>query len=65
MKDKLDEMFEMREAFMIALCKSLPESYPEWPLDLSKKEDQQFCRDKALRGVEEMFEALQHLKTGH
>lgn len=39
-------------------------SYPErLPLDLRQKESQQFCRDLALRGVEEMFEALQHLKN--
>ena len=34
-----------------------------WPLDLSKKQSQQHVRDMALRGVEEMFEALQHLKN--
>ena len=37
--------------------------YPEWPIDLSSKQDQQHVRDMALRGVEEMFEALQHLKN--
>ena len=63
MKDKLDDMFEMRERFMISLCEKMPESHPEWPLDLGNKSDQQFCRDMALRGVEEMFEALQHLKN--
>ena len=40
-----------------------PGSYPEFPLDMSKKESQQVCRDLALRGVEEMFEALAHLKN--
>ena len=43
--------------------KDRPGSYPELPLDLKTKESQQFCRDLALRGVEEMFEALQHLKN--
>tara|TARA_R110000824_G_scaffold47830_1_gene135714 strand:- start:2190 stop:2543 length:354 start_codon:yes stop_codon:yes gene_type:complete len=56
-------MFHLREDFMTALRHKIPESYPEWPLDLHKKKDQQFCRDMALRGVEEMFEALQHLKN--
>ena len=28
-----------------------------------KKDHQQICRDVALKGVEEMFEALQHLKN--
>ena len=63
MQDKLDNMFKLREEFMFSLRNKIPESYPEWPLDLHKKEDQQFCRDMALRGVEEMFEALQHLKN--
>ena len=35
----------------------------KWPLDLSEKKNQQYVRDMALRGVEEMFEALQHLKN--
>jgi|TARA_R110001583_G_scaffold48919_10_gene153131 hypothetical protein len=61
--DKLDKMFSLRERYMEKLRSSMPNSYPEWPLDLSNKPDQQFCRDMALRGVEEMFEALQHLKN--
>ena len=36
---------------------------PQDAVDLSEKKSQQFCRDLALRGVEEMFEALQHLKN--
>lgn len=35
----------------------------EWPVDISKKESQQVVRDTVLKGVEEMFEALQHLKN--
>ena len=61
--DKLDSMFELRERFMKSLDEKIPGSTPTSPLDLSKKEDQQICRDVALRGVEEMFEALQHLKN--
>jgi len=63
MKDRLEEMFNFRESFMEDLRDSVPGSHPDWPLDLSTKESQQFCRDMALRGVEEMFEALQHLKN--
>jgi len=40
-----------------------PGSYPQLPVNLKDKTSQQFCRDLALRGVEEMFEALQHLKN--
>ena len=61
--DKLEKMFGLREEFMISLIKKFPDENPSWPLDLSKKAEQQYCRDIALRGVEEMFEALQHLKN--
>ena len=61
--DCLKHMFELRERFMVDLIKKYPLVNPEWPLDLSEKSHQQYCRDIALRGVEEMFEALQHLKN--
>ena len=63
MSDRLSEIFARRESFMRRLRESMPNSSPEWPVDLSTKESQQHVRDMALRGVEEMFEALQHLKN--
>ena len=63
MSDRLSEIFERRESFMRKLREQMPHSSPEWPVDLSLKENQQHVRDMALRGVEEMFEALQHLKN--
>ena len=63
MSDRLAEMFEKRVYFMNKLKESIDKGYPEIPLDLSKKDHQQICRDVALKGVEEMFEALQHLKN--
>ena len=62
MPDKLEEIFRLRESFMRELVekKSL---HPAWPVDLPQKQQQQHVRDMALRGVEEMFEALQHLKN--
>ena len=48
---------------MRALRDKKRDSYPEWPIDLSDKISQQHVRDMSLRGVEEMFEALQHLKN--
>ena len=63
MEDRLLEIFRRREAFMQKLEESSGSEQPSWPLDLSKKENQQHVRDMALRGVEEMFEALQHLKN--
>ena len=62
-KDNLKDLFRMRRQFMSLLEDQKPGSYPEWPLDISKKESQQILRDTALKGVEEMFEALQHLKN--
>ena len=61
--DKLDEMFRLRQSFMEAMKEAKPEIYPSWPVDISEKESQQLLRDTALKGVEEMFEALGHLKN--
>ena len=63
MSDRLSEIFKRRESFMNRLRESIPDSSTSWPVDLSIKENQQHVRDMALRGVEEMFEALQHLKN--
>lgn len=60
--DKLDLMFELREEFMVAISEKYPRSYPEWPVDPSKKKSQQAIRSTALKGVEEIFEALGTLK---
>jgi hypothetical protein len=57
-------MFLLRQQFIDEMREYHPGSYPaKLPLDLRQKESQQICRDLALRGVEEMFEALQHLKN--
>jgi len=61
--DKLDEMFRLRERFMQSMKVAKPGIYPEWPVEISQKENQQLLRDTALKGVEEMFEALGHLKN--
>jgi len=63
MECKLKEMFNLRKTFIEIMKETRPGSYPSLPLDLTTKESQQVCRDLALRGVEEMFEALQHLKN--
>ena len=60
---KLKKMFEKRLSFIRSMQQHRAGSYPEFPMDMTKKESQQVCRDLALRGVEEMFEALQHLKN--
>ena len=63
MSCKLTEMFELRQEFIDEINEYRPGSYPSIPVDLKQKPSQQLCRDLALRGVEEMFEALQHLKN--
>lgn len=62
---KLKKMFDLRKSFIDRMQKERLGSYPiPVPLkNLSDKKSQQVCRDLALRGVEEMFEALQHLKN--
>ena len=62
-KDRLTELFKLRESFMKTLEKSRPGTYPEWPVNISEKKSQQVLRETVLKGVEEMFEALGHLKN--
>lgn len=62
-QDMLKEMFRLRQQFMSDMMASNPNIYPDWPVDLTEKSSQQVLRDTALKGVEEMFEALQHLKN--
>ena len=59
----LSDMFKLREEFMLEICKVYPGAYPEWPVDLSKKENQQALRETSFRSMEELFEALLHLKN--
>tara|TARA_Y100001972_G_C7404714_1_gene210197 strand:- start:56 stop:430 length:375 start_codon:yes stop_codon:yes gene_type:complete len=63
MSDMLSDMFKLRTQFMQAIKEKYPSSYPDWPVDVSKKRSQKALRETALKGVEEMFEALQHLKN--
>ena len=62
-QDKLLDIFQKREYFMSLIKQKFDNSYPNWPVDLSTKQAQHTCRETALKGVEEMFEALGHLKN--
>ena len=62
-EDKLHHMFELREQFMKKLKAQKSSIYPKWPVDLTDKKAQQTVRDTALKGVEEVFEAMQHFKN--
>ena len=60
--DRLKEIFRLRRQFMDSLSEVIPTAIPE-NIDISSKQGQKYLRDLALHGVEEMFEALQHLKN--
>ena len=62
-KDSLKEIFDKRESYMNLINKKHNTSYPVWPLNISEKSSQSVLRETALKGVEEMFEALGHLKN--
>ena len=64
MSDRLSEVFALREDFMRKINKKIPGAYPaEWPVDLTDKSNQKAIRELAFRGIEELFEALLHLKN--
>ena len=60
--DRLSQIFELRREFISELKVTIPNAMPD-KIDPTSKEGQQYLRDLALHGVEEMFEALQHLKN--
>lgn len=59
---KLNVMFQLREKFMKDLAAKRPAVLQSWPVDISRKESQQVVRDTVLKGVEEMFESLAHIR---
>ena len=61
-QDRLKQIFFLRKVFIRQLKNTIPTAMPE-DIDPTSKEGQQYLRDLALHGVEEMFEALQHLKN--
>ena len=64
MTNMLEEIFLRRKEFLSLLIEKYPGAFPDrWPVDITKKDSQKFLRQIALNGVEEMFEALGHLKN--
>ena len=57
----LEHIFEARQSFMSEIEQLIPGTYPEEP-NLADSKTQSVIREITLRGVEEIFEALQHLK---
>ena len=39
-EDKLHQIFSLRNSFMEMIKDKFPDSYPEWPVDLSSKQAQ-------------------------
>jgi hypothetical protein len=63
LSDRLQEIFTRREEFMHLIKEKYQDAYPNWPLNISEKQSQTVIRETLLKGVEEMFEALVHLKN--
>lgn len=63
MADRLEEIFNLRESFMELISEKVPGAYPSWPVDLQDKMSQKVLREITFRSVEELFEALLHLKN--
>lgn len=59
--DKLTKMFEQQKQFMELL--KAERGFPEFPVDLSKKEGQQILKKIAHECMHELFEANQMLKN--
>jgi len=63
MKDRLEDIFNLRESFMRLISEKVEGAYPSWPVDLQNKNSQKVLREITFRSVEELFEALLHLKN--
>lgn len=62
MDDRLNTMFLLRQKFHDALeARNLTVKPKDF--DINRRDCQRYIRDTSLRGVEEIFEALAHLKN--
>jgi len=59
--DKLNEMFNEQRKFMELLVEK--RGFPKFPLDLSKKLDQKFCKQIVYEVMGELFEVVQELRS--
>ena len=60
--DLLVDIFRMQEKLMKRYQSETTEELPDWPLELTCKSDQRFCRDMISRMQDELFEAKFHLR---
>lgn len=63
MADRLEKIFNLRGSFMKLISEKVSGAYPEWPVNLQDKRSQKALREITFRSVEELFEALLHLKN--
>lgn len=64
MMDELQEMFELQELFMRRLqAVKGHDEMPNWPLDMTEKENQVFLKGIAYESMGELFEAIKELKN--
>ena len=61
MNDRLSQMFEQQRQFMDLLRER--RNFPDFPVDLSSKNGQKFCKSIAYEMMGEIFEAIQELKN--
>ena len=59
--DKFEKMWNQQEEFMKLLVKS--RGFPQFPVDVTTKESQQFIDGIIHHTMKELFEAGQHLKN--
>jgi dimeric dUTPase (all-alpha-NTP-PPase superfamily) len=60
-EDRLDKMFSQQKDFMDLLSEQ--RSFPDFPLDLTKKESQAFIKGIAYEAAGELYEAIVELKN--
>lgn len=63
MNDKLEEMFQLQEAFMRRLAENQADFPKTWPLDLSQKANQIECKNLVGDIMLELFEVVRELKN--
>ena len=60
-QDKLEVMWKLQDEFMKLLSKK--RTFPQYPVDLVTKKGQQELRTISYHCMQEIFEAIQHLKN--
>lgn len=62
MEDRLQHIWNQQVQFMRLLCEK--RGFPSFPVDITSKSGQKFLKGVAHDCMDELFEAIQHLKNG-